>query len=170
MVLIAEGKIAKSNYPNTPAVRLLRSRNITFKPHTYAYVDHGGAGQAADALHVAAYTVIKTLVMETQDRLSILMLMHGNRTVSTRQLARAIGVKSVNPVAPEKALRLTGYQVGGISPFGTRRTMPVFAQCTIFDLRSILINGGKRGFLVEIDPVVLLKNLSIRTVDVVVPE
>ena len=117
--------MAKSKYPITPAVRFLRSKGIGFKPHTYAYSDHGGANQAAQALKVPAHRVVKTLVMETDNQVLFLMLMHGDREVSTRQLARVIGRKKVFPAAPAAAERVTGCRVGGISPFTTRNRLPV---------------------------------------------
>jgi Cys-tRNA(Pro) deacylase len=132
----------------------------------YAYSDHGGARQAAMELNIPEHRVVKTLVMETEDQSPLLALMHGDQTVSTRQLARVIGTKKVFPVQPEKALNVTGYQVGGISPFGTRQNMPVYVQTTILKLKTIYINGGKRGFMVEVDPSVLLKTLSAIPVDV----
>ncbi|BBO73395.1 Cys-tRNA(Pro)/Cys-tRNA(Cys) deacylase [Desulfosarcina widdelii] len=147
--------MAKSKYPITPAVRFLRSKGIDFKPHTYAYSDRGGANQAAQALKVPANRVVKTLVMETDNRVLFLMLMHGDREVSTRQLARVIGRKKVIPAAPATAERCTGCRVGGISPFATRDRLPVYLEESILVLESVFINGGKRGFLVEIDPAVL---------------
>lgn len=152
--------MAKSKYPITPAVRLLRARRIDFKPLTYAYLDHGGANQAAEALKVPAHRVVKTLVMETDHRVLFLMLMHGDREVSTRQLARVIDRKKVLPAATVVAERCTGYRVGGISPFATRNRLPVYVEASILRLDSILINGGKRGFLVEIDPAVLTEKLN----------
>jgi Cys-tRNA(Pro) deacylase len=116
-------------------------------------------------LSIPVHRVVKTLVMETEDLSPLLMLMHGDQTVSTRQLARVIGAKRVLPVSPEKALHCTGYQVGGISPFGTRQKMPVFVQATILKLKTIYINGGKRGFIVQIDPAALLKTLAAIPVD-----
>jgi Cys-tRNA(Pro) deacylase len=132
----------------------------------YTYVDHGGARQAAKQLKIGEHQVIKTLVMETENHRPLLVLMHGDQVVSTRQLARIIGSKKVRPVRPERALHFTGYPVGGISPFGTRQAMPVFVQATILNLETIFINGGKRGFLVAIDPDVLLDRLSAIPVDV----
>jgi len=152
--------MTKSKYPITPAVRFLRAKRIDFKAHTYTYSDHGGAGQAAEALNVDAHRVVKTLVMKAEDRVLLLMLMHGDREVSTRQLARVIGRKKVLPADPSVAQRSTGYQVGGISPFGTRNRLPVYVEESILALESIFINGGKRGFLVEIDPAILTKTLN----------
>ena len=152
--------MAKNRLPITPAVHFLRSQRIDFKPHFYAYAEHGGAGQAAAELKLPPHRVVKTLVLETVDQKPFLMLMHGDQTVSTKQLARAMGEKRVMPADPKKAQRITGYQVGGISPFGTRTALPVVVQETILALDSICINGGKRGFLVEIDPAVLTRDLG----------
>ena len=156
----------RPRYPVTPAIRFLRSKQVDFHSFIYSYTDHGGARQAAVELHIPEHQVVKTLVMETEDLSPLLMLMHGDQAVSTRQLARVIGAKKVLPVSPEKALHYTGYQVGGISPFGTRQKMPVFVQATILGLKTIYINGGKRGFIVEIVPAALLKTLAAIPVDV----
>jgi Cys-tRNA(Pro) deacylase len=152
--------MAKSRHPITPAVRFLRAKRIDFKPRTYPYSDHGGANQAAAALAVPPCRVVKTLVMETDNRVLFLMLMHGDREVSTRQLARILARKKVLPAAPATAERCTGYRVGGISPFATRNRLPVYVEESILALESIFINGGKRGFLVEIDPAVLTERLN----------
>lgn len=162
--------MAKLRYPITPAVRFLRSKQVDFNPFTYTYSDHGGAVQAAEELNVPEHRVVKTLVMEAEDGSRLLVLMHGDRTVSTRQLARVLGTKRILPVLPEKTLNCTGYLVGGISPFGTRTTMPVYVQRTIFEYETIFINGGKRGFLLEIDPAVLLNTLDAIPVDVATVE
>lgn len=153
-------------YPITPAIRFLRSKQVDFDSYIYSYTDHGGARQAALELRIPQHRVVKTIVMETEDRSPLLVLMHGDQAVSTRQLARVIGVKKVLPVRPEKALHCTGYQVGGISPFGTRQKMPIFVQTTILDMKTIFINGGKRGFIIEVDPAVLLKTVAGIPVDV----
>lgn len=139
-------------YPITPAVRFLREKKIEFVPHLYDYVEKGGAKESARQLGIDVHSVIKTLVFETNEKRPLVVLMHGDREVSTKSLARHLGVKSVEPAPPEKASKLTGYLVGGTSPFGTRTKMPVYAERTIFGLERIWINGGKRGFLVEIDP------------------
>ncbi|MBX3265981.1 MAG: Cys-tRNA(Pro) deacylase [Acidobacteria bacterium] len=139
-------------YPITPAVRFLREKKIEFVPHLYDYVEKGGAKESARQLGVEVHAVVKTLVLETNEKKPLVVLMHGDREVSTKSLARHLGVKSVEPATPEKASKLTGYLVGGTSPFGTRTKMPVYAERTIFGLERIWINGGKRGFLVEIDP------------------
>lgn len=156
------------DYPITPAVRLLRDQGVAFTPHLYDYVEHGGTRHSADALHVPEYEVVKTLVMETDRRHPLIVLMHGDREVSTRQLARLLGVKQVAPCAPETAHKHTGYLVGGTSPFATRKPLPVYAQRTIFALPRIFINGGKRGFLVELDPRELKRVLSVTEVDVAI--
>lgn len=158
--------MARPKYPITPAIRFLRSNRVEFNPFIYVYADHGGTRQAATELDISEHRVVKTLVMETNEGSPLLVLMHGDQTVSTRNLAREIGAKKVLPVRPEKTVNRTGYRAGGISPFGTRQTMPVYVQATILDLKTIFINGGKRGFLVEIDPAVLPATLSATAVDV----
>lgn len=152
----------------TPAVRVLRENNIPFVPHLYTYEEHGGTKASALALRVPEHHVIKTLVMETDEGKPILVLMHGDYEVSTKNLARVLGVKKVEPASSAQALKHTGYQFGGTSPFGTRNRLPVYAEKTIFDLPRIYINGGKRGFLVEITPTDLLSVLSIIEVDVAI--
>ncbi len=156
----------RPTYPITQAIRFLRAERVDFQVFIYTYTDRGGARQAAMELGVPEHRVVKTLVMETEDQLPVLVLMHGDQAVSTRKLARVIGTKKVLPVRPEKALNYTGYQVGGISPFGTRHNMPVYVQTTILELKTIYINGGKRGFIVAVDPNVLLKTLSAVPVSV----
>jgi Cys-tRNA(Pro) deacylase len=157
--------VAKDSFPVTPAVRCLREHGIAFVPRPYAYVEKGGTRRSAAELGVDEHAVIKTLVMETDARQPLLVLMHGDREVSTRQLARALGARSVAPCSEAAANRLTGYQVGGISPFGTRTPLPVYAERTIFDLPRICINGGRRGFLVELDPRDLGRALTVTCVD-----
>jgi Cys-tRNA(Pro) deacylase len=156
----------KPKYPITPAIRFLREKQVDFNCFIYTYFSRGGALQAAAELQIPEHRVVKTLVMETEAQTPLLVLMHGDQTVSTRKLARVIGAKKVLPVRPEKALSCTGYQVGGISPFGTRQQIPVYVQATILDLKTIYINGGKRGFIVEIEPVVLLNLVSAIPVSV----
>ncbi|MCA1635502.1 MAG: Cys-tRNA(Pro) deacylase [Acidobacteria bacterium] len=140
------------DHPVTPAVRLLRERKIAFEPHLYDYEERGGTRRSAEELGINEHAVVKTLVMETEARKVLVVLMHGDREVSTKQLARTLGVKSVNPCDPQTAQKHTGYMVGGTSPFGTRARLPVYVERTIFLLPKIYINGGKRGFLVEIEP------------------
>lgn len=143
------------DYPVTPAVRWLREKRVEFTPHLYEYEERGGTRRSSAALGVEEHAVIKTLVMETEGRKPLIVLMHGDREVSTKNLARHLGVKSVKPCDPASAQRHTGYMVGGTSPFGTRSTLPVYVERSIFDLSSIYINGGKRGFLVRVEPEVL---------------
>jgi Cys-tRNA(Pro) deacylase len=139
-------------HPVTMAVRALRAADVTFEPHQYAWEPRGGTRASSEALGVDEHAVIKTLIFEDDRKQPLCVLMHGDREVSAKQLARVIGVKTVGPCTPEVADRHSGYQVGGTSPFGLRRQMPVYMQQTIRDLPRIYINGGARGFLVEIDP------------------
>ena len=150
----------------TPATALLRARGVAFTEHPYEYLEHGGATHSAEVLGFDPFTVVKTLVMQDQDARPLIVLMHGNRKVSTKQLARQIGAKSVEPCAPEVANRHSGYLVGGTSPFGTRKKMPVYMERTVLDLPLIYINGGRRGFLVGIHPHDLLRVLQPRLVQV----
>src|SRR3712207_4525150 len=129
------------NYPVTPAVRVLRERKVEFEPHLYDYVERGGTRHSAESLQVDEHAVVKTLVMETDARKALVVLMHGDREVSTKQLARVLGVKTVQPCDPAAAQRQTGYLVGGTSPLGTRMKLPVYAEKSIFDLPKIYING-----------------------------
>ena len=154
------------NYPITPAIRFLRSRKVDFKPHLFEYVEKGGTAHSAQALGVAEHNVIKTLVFETNDNHPLIVLQHGDLQVSTKNLARHLRVKSVTPAKPERAGNLTGYVFGGTSPFGLRVKMPIFAESSIFELEKIYINGGKRGFLVEITPRDFRSLLEIELVDV----
>jgi Cys-tRNA(Pro) deacylase len=155
-----------SGYPITPAVRVLREKKISFKPHLYDYEEHGGTRVSAEALNVAEHEVVKTIVMETERREPLIVLMHGDCEVSTKQLARLIGAKQVNPSSPEAAQKQTGYLFGGTSPFGTRRRLKIYAEKSIFDLARIFINGGKRGFLVEINPQDIKRALEVTEVTV----
>ncbi|HYJ89685.1 MAG TPA: Cys-tRNA(Pro) deacylase [Pyrinomonadaceae bacterium] len=155
------------DFPVTPAVRFLREKKIVFTPHLYDYVEHGGTSESANQLGVNEHTVIKTLVFETNEKKPLIVLMHGDREVSTKSLARHIGVKSVEPATAGRATKWTGYMFGGTSPFGTRTQMPTYVERTIFDLDKIYINGGKRGFLVEINPADL-KTLNINEVEVAI--
>lgn len=161
--------MAKEDYPVTPGVRFLRDKGVDFKPRSYPYEEHGGTEHAAASLGVPEHAVIKTLVMETDARQAILVLMHGDLDVSTRRLARILGVKRVSPCSASEAQRMTGYLVGGISPFGTRKKLPVYAEKTVFSLERIYINGGKRGFLVEVDPQVLRTALGAEEVEASAP-
>ncbi len=144
--------MAKDKTPMTPAVRVLKEAGVAFTEHPYQYVEHGGTASFAREFGVDEHIVIKTLVMEDDVKRPFVVLMHGDREVSTKELARVLGVKSVHPCSPETAQRHSGYTVGGTSPFGLRRPMPVYVEETIRDLPKIYINGGKRGFLVGIDP------------------
>jgi Cys-tRNA(Pro) deacylase len=154
------------DYPITPAVRYLRDKRQDFTPHIFDYVEKGGTRHSSEVLGVDEHAVIKTLVFETNERKPLIILMHGDREVSTKNLARLLNVKTVSPATPEKANKLTGYLVGGTSPFGVRTKMPIYAEKTIFDLEKIYINGGKRGFLVAIEPNVLHEVLPIEEVEV----
>jgi Cys-tRNA(Pro) deacylase len=154
------------NYPITPAVRVLREKKIEFEPHVFEYVEKGGTKHSAEELNVDEHAVIKTLIFETNEKKPLIVLQHGDRQVSTKNLARTLNVKSVAPVASEKANKLTGYLVGGTSPFGVKTKMPVYAERTIFDLSEIYINGGKRGFLIRLEPQVLRTVLQIEEIEV----
>jgi Cys-tRNA(Pro) deacylase len=148
----------------TPATQLLRARGIAFTEHVYDYVDHGGTAESARQLGVDEHAVVKTLVMQDERAQPLIVLMHGDRQVSTKNLARAAGVKSVEPCKPEVAQRHSGYMVGGTSPFGTKKAMPVFVEAGVLELPRILINGGRRGYLLGIEPSVLVDLLQARPV------
>ena len=154
----------------TPATRLLKDRKVAFTEHPYAYLERGGALHSTSELGWDPYAVVKTLILQDQDAKPLVVLMHGNRKVSTKNLARQIGAKSVAPCAPEVANRHSGYLVGGTSPFGTRRVMPVYIESTILALPKILINGGQRGYLVGIDPQVCVDLLGARLVQCALAE
>ena len=160
----------KKHISETPATQQLRARGIAFTEHPYDYLEHGGALHSAKVLGLDPFTVVKTLVMQDQDAKPLLVLMHGNRTVSTKNLARHIGAKSVEPCKPEVANRHSGYLVGGTSPFGTRREMPVYVESTILALPRICINGGRRGYLVGIDPQVCVTLLDAQPVQCALAE
>ena len=144
--------MTKDKTPVTPAIRLLIKEKVPFISHLYDYQDHGGTAVSARELGVNEHSVVKTLVMEDENKNPLLVLMHGDLQVSTKNLARQIGIKTVTPCDPVKATKHTGYLVGGTSPFGTRKNIPVYIEETILDLPKIFINGGKRGYLIEIDP------------------
>jgi len=148
----------------TPATQLLRRAGVAYTEHPYDYVDHGGTEESARQLGVPEHQVVKTLVMQDDKAQPLIVLMHGDRQVSTKALAREIGVKSVEPCKPEVAQRHSGYLVGGTSPFGTRKAMPVFVEATVLELPCIFINGGRRGFLVGIAPALLVSLLAARPV------
>ena len=160
----------KERVSETPATALLRQHGVAFTEHPYEYLEHGGAQHSAQVLGLDPFSVVKTLIMQDQDARPLVVLMHGNRKVSTKNLARQIGVKSVEPCAPEVANRHSGYLVGGTSPFGTRRQMPVFIEETILALPRIAINGGRRGYLVGIDPRVCVDLLGARPVSCAIEE
>lgn len=148
----------------TPATQWLREHHIEFTEHVYDYVEHGGTAESSRQLGVPEHEVVKTLVMQDDRGQPLIVLMHGDRQVSLKNLAREIGVKGVEPCKPEVAQRHSGYLVGGTSPFGTRKAMPVFVEATILELPRICINGGRRGFLVGLDPRVLAGPLGARPV------
>ena len=148
------------------AVRALRAAGIPFESHPYPYVDGGGTAQVALSLGVDEHLVIKTLIMEDEARHPLIVLMHGDRQVSTKALARTIGVKLVRPCEPKTADRHSGYQVGGTSPFGTRRSMPVYCEASIAELPRIWINGGRRGYIVSLDTADALRLLAPTLVNV----
>lgn len=154
----------KEHVSETPATALLKAHKVAFTEHPYEYVEHGGAQHSAEALGFDPYSVVKTLIMEDEKARPMVVLMHGNRKVSTKNLARQIGAKSVEPCKPEVANRHSGYLVGGTSPFGTRKAMPVYIEETILALPRIAINGGRRGYLVGIDPQVCVQLLQARPV------
>ena len=148
----------------TPATQLLRRAGVAFTEHPYDYVDHGGTAESARQLGLPEHAVVKTLVMQDDRAQPLIVLMHGDRQVSTKNLAREIGVKSVEPCTPEVAQRHSGYLVGGTSPFGTKKVMRVFVEATVLELPRIFINGGRRGFLVGLDPAVLVAVLAAQAV------
>jgi len=160
----------KEHVSETPATQLLKAHKVDYTEHPYEYLEHGGAQHSAQVLGWDPYTVVKTLIMQDQDARPLVVLMHGNRKVSTKNLARQIGAKSVEPCKPEVANRHSGYLVGGTSPFGTRREMPVYIEETILALPRILINGGRRGYLVEISPQVCVQLLGARPVQCALAE
>jgi Cys-tRNA(Pro) deacylase len=160
----------KDHVSETPATALLKARGVAFTEHPYEYLEHGGAQHSAQVLGFDPFTVVKTLVMEDEKARPLVVLMHGNRKVSTKNLARQIGAKSVEPCKPEVANRHSGYLVGGTSPFGTRKQMPVYIEESILALPRIAINGGRRGYLVGIDPQVCVKLLGARPVNCALEE
>jgi len=155
----------KEHAPETPATSFLRNNNVSFTEHLYDYLEHGGTRESSRQLGVDEHAVVKTLVMQDQDRKPLIVLMHGDRQVSLKNLARQISAKKVEACKPEVAQRHTGYQVGGTSPFGMRKNLPVYVQRSVLELAAIYINGGNRGFLVEISPQVLTDVLHAHPVD-----
>ena len=158
--------MGKDKTPVTPATRLLRQAGIDYTPHLYAYEERGGTSVSARELQVEEHHVIKTLVMEDERCNPLIVLMHGDQEVSTKALARHLGVRSISPCQAETALKHTGYQVGGTSPFATRKPLPVYMEKTIPDIQTIYINGGKRGFLVSLSPRDVLDVLTPTLVEV----
>ena len=150
----------KNHISETPATVLLKAQQIDFTEHPYEYLEHGGANHSAEMLGQDPWIVIKTLIMQDDAAKPLVVLMHGNRKVSTKNLARQIGCKSIEPCKPEVANRHSGYLVGGTSPFGTKREMRVYIEQTILELPRVFINGGRRGFLINIDPQVCSKLLN----------
>ncbi len=160
----------KSHVSETPATAWLKAHGVMFTEHSYEYLEHGGAQHSAQVLGLDPFAVVKTLIMQDEAAKPLAVLMHGNRTVSTKSLARQIGVKAIEPCKPEVANRHSGYFVGGTSPFGLKRAMPVFVEASVLALPRIWINGGRRGYLVGIDPVVLSGPLGARPVECALAE
>lgn len=154
----------KPHVSETPATQFLRRHKVEFTEHVYDYVEHGGTGESSRQLGVSEHEVVKTLVMQDENARPLIVLMHGDRQVSLKELARQIPCKKVEPCKPDVAQRHSGYMVGGTSPFGTRKEMPVYVEQTVLELPRILINGGRRGFLVGIEPAVLTALLAARAV------
>ena len=160
----------KDKVSETPATALLRAHGVDFTEHSYEYLEHGGAQHSAQVLGMDPFSVVKTLIMQDQDAQPLVVLMHGNRKVSTKNLARQLGLKAVEPCAPEVANRHSGYWVGGTSPFATRRAMPVYIEESILALPRICINGGRRGYLVGLDPQVCVRLLNAKPVNCALAE
>ncbi|MBI4755062.1 MAG: Cys-tRNA(Pro) deacylase [Betaproteobacteria bacterium] len=157
---------SRGNAPQTPATQFLRRHGVAFSTHLYDYVEHGGTEVSARELNIDEHAVVKTLVMEDEEGRPLIVLMHGSRKVSARDLAQQLNAKKISPCKPEVAQRHTGYLVGGTSPFGTRKVLPVCMERSILDLPLIYINGGRRGFLVGIHPHDILRMLQPKLVDV----
>jgi Cys-tRNA(Pro) deacylase len=155
----------RGHVSETPATAFLKKNGVGYTEHIYAYEEHGGTTVSARELGVPEHEVVKTLVMEDEAKRALIVLMHGDRKVSTKNLARQIGVKKVEPCTPEAASRHSGYQVGGTSPFGTRKKLPVYVEKSVLALEKIYINGGRRGYLVGIDPAELARVLEVKAVD-----
>jgi Cys-tRNA(Pro) deacylase len=163
-------KDKNAHVSETPATQLLRAQGVEFTEHPYDYVEHGGSAESARQLGLDEHMVVKTLVMQDQDARPLIVLMHGDRKVSTKNLARQIGAKHVEPCKPEVANRHSGYLVGGTSPFGTKKDMPVFIEESILSLPRIAINGGRRGYLLQLDPQVCVRLLQAKTVQCALAE
>ena len=159
--------MAKSDYPITASIRFLRNHNIDFQPYLYDYVEHGGTAHSAECLGVDEHSVIKTIVLQNDKKQGLSVLMHGAQHISTRNLARQLNMKHIDPADPNQATRWTGFLVGGTSPFGTKTALPVFVERSVWDLPVIYINGGKRGFLVAVSPNAL-NSLNPQSVDVAI--
>ncbi len=159
-----------SHVSATPATDWLRAQGIPYTEHPYDYVEHGGTAESAKQLGLDEHAVVKTLVMQDEDAKPLVVLMHGDRQVSLKELARQIPCKKVEPCKPEVAQRHSGYQVGGTSPFGLRKAMPIYVQASVLALPRICINGGRRGFLVGLDPQVLTRQLGAKPVDCASPQ
>lgn len=156
----------RPSHSETPATQFLRRSGVAFDEHFFDYAEHGGTARGAELLGVSEHAVVKTLVMEDEQARPLIVLMHGDRSVSTKNLARQAQRKRVSPCRPEIAQRHTGYQIGGTSPFGTRKPMPLFMERSILDLPAIYINGGRRGFLLSLDPRAIEQLLQPVLVDV----
>lgn len=156
----------KNKYPVTSAIRELEKAQVAYTPHLFPYEEKGGTAHSSRVLGVPEHNVIKTLLMENENKEPLVVLMHGDMQVSTKQLARDLGMKTITPCKPEVADRHSGYQVGGTSPFGTRKKMPVYMEKSILDLEMVYINGGKRGFLVCLSPKEIQRVLSPALVQV----
>jgi len=152
----------------TPAVHALRRHNVPFTEHPYRYEEHGGTRISSRELGVPEHIVVKTLVMQDADRMPLIVLMHGDREVSTKALARAIGAKAIEPCRPDVAEKHTGYLVGGTSPFGTRKSLPVYVERTVLALELVYVNGGRRGFLVALNPKAFVDVLNATPVEVAI--
>ena len=162
--------VKKERVSETPATQFLKNAKVEFSEHLYEYLEHGGAQHSAQVLGWDPFHVVKTLIMQDQDAKPLVVLMHGNRKVSTKNLARQIGAKSVEPCSPDTANRHSGYLVGGTSPFATRKTMPVYVEESILRVPQILINGGRRGYLVGIDPQCCVRLLGAKAVQCALEE
>ena len=162
--------VKKERVSETPATQFLKNQQVDFSEHPYEYLEHGGAQHSAQVLGWDPFHVVKTLIMQDQDAKPLVVLMHGNRKVSTKNLARQIGAKSVEPCTPDTANRHSGYLVGGTSPFATRKSMPVFVEESILGLPKILINGGRRGYLVGLDPQLCVRLLGAKAVQCALEE
>jgi Cys-tRNA(Pro) deacylase len=154
----------------TPATAFLAGKGVTYTEHTFEYLEHGGTGHSSVSLGVPEHEVVKTLVMENEKGEPLIVLMHGDRKVSTKELARQAGMKRIAPCKPEVATRHSGYLIGGTSPFGTRKAMPIFLERSVLDLPKIYINGGRRGYLLGMAPAELTRVLSLVLVDVALEE